>query len=242
LILNQIIIAATLEYITLASVIVPLVSYLLFCKRKQDIILRVLFFYIVYSSVNDNVLYFVVSERPSLLKLYHFLISLFTVVEFCILAWILYKLNTSRLRRIIISICATGFILFCIITYFTSLKQLSFDSLPASIEAILLLIFCIFYFYEQLTMIVSAPIYQSNSFWIVFSIMVYTSLSFFLFLQSSITPFQIIDNYWDINLVSNILKNIIFAIAFVIKSETPTNRGDMRQNELKFRITPSYKP
>jgi hypothetical protein len=49
--------------------------------------------------------------------------------------------------------------------------------------------------------------------------MCYTSLNFFLFLQSSNASVTIISKFWDINLVSNILKNIIFAIAFVINDE-----------------------
>jgi hypothetical protein len=105
-----------------------------------------------------------------------------------------------------------------------------------------LLIYCILYFYEQVTKPQISLIYTNSEFWVVFGIMVYTSLSFFLFLQAYITPLAILLGYWDINVISNILKNIIFAIAFVIKDETPTNRGDFRQNELKFRTTPSYKP
>ncbi|RYE52813.1 MAG: hypothetical protein EOP48_15670 [Sphingobacteriales bacterium] len=200
-----------------------------------------MFIYALYSAGNDYFTYFYLDGRADSSKIYHFLTSLFTVVEYLIFAGIIRYLLIGRLRRIIILITSIGFTSFCIYEYVKSLETPSFDSMPASIEAILLIIFCMFFFFEQLTKPPTSVIYKSNRFWIAMGIMVYTSLSFFLFLQSSITPSQVFDSYWDINLVSNILKNIIFAIAFVIKDETPPNSGDKRLSEIKFSTTPSYK-
>ena len=197
--------------------------------------LRVLFVYILYSSANDNSIYFYFFERPDLRRFYHFLTSVFTIIEFSIFAWILKAYVHGHIRLLLIKIISIAFIGYCIVNYFESLTTLSFDSMPASIEAILLIIFCIFFFFEQLTTPPTAVIiYRSNSFWVVIGIMVYTSLGFFLFLQSSITSMVIIDSYWDINLISNILKNIIFAIAFVITGE----KDDFGP---KQGILPSYK-
>jgi len=198
-------------------------------------VLRVLFLYTLYASANDLFTFFYLLPRPDSSEIYHFFTSLFTIVEFLLFAGILYILILGRLRRLLVIVGSIGFVIYCVAEYLNSFKTPAFDSLPASIEAILLIIFCILFFFEQLTKPPTVAIYKSNRFWIVFGIMVYTSLSFFLFLQSYITPLQVFNGYWDINLVSNILKNIIFAIAFVIKEETPLNQSN-------FRTTNLYKP
>jgi hypothetical protein len=189
--------------------------------------LRVLFIYTLYALANDLFVYFVLLPRTDSTKIYHFATSLFTVLEFLIFGGIIYFLNTGRLRRIVMLLGSIGFVFYCIWEYLESSDQPSFDSMPASIEAIMLIVFCIFFFFEELKKPPFVPVYVTNRFWIVIGIMVYTALIFFLFLQSAITPLPVFDSYWDINLIANILKNIIFAIAFVIGNENDVNQPKM---------------
>ena len=179
--------------------------------------LRVLFFYILYSSINDHIMVFAIGNTEADHKIHRFLLSLFTLIEFTFFSSIIASYLTGTLRRWIVYISMVGFSIFCVYTYLATVQN--FDSYPASVEGILLLIFCIFYFFEQISGQPTLLMYQSHKFWVVIGIMCYTSLNFFLFLQSSNASVSIISKFWDINLVSNILKNIIFAIAFVINDE-----------------------
>ncbi len=181
--------------------------------------LRVLFVYILYSSANDNLNFFYLYDAPGLEGLYRFVGSLFTVVEFLIFSWIFLRVITGRLRRSIIVFCMVTFVIFSALNYLFAPSIAHYDSLPIIIEGILVLIFCLFYFFEQISGPPTSLIYTKTDFWIVLGIMIYISLGFFLFLQASIASLSTISKFWDINLVSNILKNIIFAIAFVINDE-----------------------
>lgn len=202
-------------------------SFIFFCRKKSEATLRVLFIYILYSWINDHIIFYLLGNTDYDNQIHHFLLSLFTFVEFTIFALILSALQNGRLRKRIIHTSIILFGIFCIYTYimysfFPSDNSLAFDSYPASIENLLLIIFCIFFFYEQLSGQPTFVIYKYPRFWIVMGIMVYTSLNFFLFLESSIASVSVISEFWDINLISNILKNIIFAIAFVINDENQT--------------------
>lgn len=60
-------------------------------------------------------------------------------------------------------------------------------------------------------------VYQDPSFWFVAAFMVYLSGTLFLFIQANALEVELRRNFWKINLVANITKNILFAIAFSTK-------------------------
>lgn len=64
-------------------------------------------------------------------------------------------------------------------------------------------------------------IYQDPSFWFVIALMVYTSATLFLFIEADHLPKAMRRSVWKIAVFANIIKNILFSIAFAIKK--PTN-------------------
>jgi len=62
-----------------------------------------------------------------------------------------------------------------------------------------------------------AFITSSKKFWIIVAFFLYLSSTLFLFILAAKLSKHERDYYWNINFTFNILKNVLFAIAFVIK-------------------------
>lgn len=128
----------------------------------------------------------------------------------------LYSIIDNKIFRTIILGSSIAFTIFAIFYYFTA-KNSTFDSLPASLESILIVAFSIFYLFDQMNKPQVIFIYQEPNFWFVVGFIIYFSGTLFLFIQASNLTKEVRDNFWKINLFSNIIKNILFAIAFSTK-------------------------
>jgi hypothetical protein len=144
------------------------------------------------------------------------LLSVFTLVEYSIFSYVLYSVIINRVFRAVILISSAVFFVFCIY-YFLTVKNNTFDSLPASIESILIVAYSIFYLFDQMNKPQVIFIYQEPHFWFVVAFIIYFSGTLFLFIQASNLTQQVRDNFWKISLFSLVIKNILFAIAFSTK-------------------------
>jgi drug/metabolite transporter (DMT)-like permease len=93
------------------------------------------------------------------------------------------------------------------------------DSIPIAVSSLILITGSILYFYETIQNPEIGFIYSKPSFWVVVGIMIYFSGTFFLFLQYDNLSMQERDNFWIINIICFILKNIFFSISFILKPE-----------------------
>jgi hypothetical protein len=207
-----------LEYISTFSHLLPLFTFLFFIKRNKNFQTRVIFFYCLYAFFNDLLLQF--APTTALISI---LLSVFTVVEFTFFSIVLYTLIVNSAIKKAIVLISFLFIISCIFIYFTSSNS-PFDAIAASLEAVIIITFTIYYLYEQNNKPEITFIYLSYTFWITFAFLIYLSGTFFLFIQSSSLPEETISNFWGINLVCNILKNILFAVAFSMqKTDSKAN-------------------
>jgi hypothetical protein len=97
-------------------------------------------------------------------------------------------------------------------------NKFEFDSLPASTECILVILYSILYFYEQMNNPVESFIYSSKNFWIIVGFFVYLASTLFLFIVAAYMSIADMEKFWFINFIANISKNILFAIAFSLPS------------------------
>ena len=126
----------------------PLLVFILFYKRNRSLWVKVLFLYVIFSCLVDTVLLLLldpVSHRSAMFNL----LSVFTLVEYSVFSYVLYSVITNRMFRAIILIASAIFFVFSIY-YFLTLGNNTFDSLPASIEAILIVVYSIFYLFDQI--------------------------------------------------------------------------------------------
>jgi hypothetical protein len=207
-----------LEYISTGSGVLPLILGLLFLKRINNLTLRVIFIYIIYSLINDILILVLYDERvPLLIPL-----SLFTVIEYSLFSLYFYSLFESKSFKNFVIVASILFYSLAIVNFFFLGRSKKFDSLPATLESVLIIIYCIYYFYDQLNKPQVSFIYSTSHFWITIGIFIYLAGTFFLFVQASVLSDKERSSFWTINLISNIMKNILFSISFIIPTR-PSN-------------------
>ena len=95
------------------------------------------------------------------------------------------------------------------------------DSIPAIVEAFLLIIFFIFYFYEKIKTVYQYPLTQTISFWISVAFFMYFTGNFFFFIFiDADSPKDYPREYLLINFIVTIVKNIILCLALFAKEPT----------------------
>lgn len=183
----------------------------MFLPRNKKEGLWVIFFYIIVSFLIDIGFQIFLPK----ISLSFFLFSLFTVLEYSFFTVFIYKNYKKKVFKHGLLSVSVIFYAFCTIAYlYLNAKGYYFDSLTASIESLILIIFCIIYFYEQLNNPEVSFIYSSKKFWIVTAFLVYLSGTLFLFIYTFGLSEKEQSFYWPINLVFNTLKNLIFSLAF----------------------------
>ena len=201
----------SLDYISPFSTLLPLLVFLPFLFKKKELPLKVIFFYNAYSFIND---FTIIYRSDHGLKVSVFL-YIFTVIEYIFFSFLLYHLIKSTIVKKAILICSLLFIVFCLYNIVDKPIRV-FDSVQASIESILVLAYCIIYFYEQLNQPQISFIYTKYTFWLITGLLVYLSGTFFLYAFAVNLPDQTRINFWVINLICTILKNLFFTIAILI--------------------------
>jgi hypothetical protein len=198
------------------SSLLPVFAYFAISNNRRIWQLLVIFFYCIISLTTDRLI------GSSFVKDNHnaeyLILTIFTIIELALFSYFIVScLSMTKLRRTIIALNAC-FITFTIISYLGGAKN---DSLFASVECILVIIFCIFYFYEQLVSPTEVFLYSSYSFWVIVGFFLYLSGTLFLFIYAVSLPRNESVNFWYINGIFSLLKNICFTIAFLLKKPSP---------------------
>lgn len=181
----------------------------------------VIVIFTIYSFINDSIVLKLEASLDNNAIIYR-LLSLYTIIEFYVFSLLIFwNLKIKGLRIFIICISP----LFIIFSIFQFLNSTSYyiDSLSITIENLIIICFTIFYFYEQLVLPQQNFIYSSFRFWIILGILIYSTGTFFFFLQSD----KLTDDQWKdwslINYFCTILKIIFFSVAILMKKENSDN-------------------
>ena len=205
-----------LPKIAFYSEILPIVLYLLLLSRNKGEGLRVIFFYCCFSWLTETIIF----NRLHLHIPDYIHDSGFTILEFTFISYFAY---TSLQGKILKKIPLIGALIFypVAIIYFTR-KQEGFDSMPASVEAILIITYCILLLYEQINNPEVLFVYNTKKFWVTIAFFLYFSSTLFLFLYARNFTQSEYAKYWNINNFFEILKNILFSVSFILnKSKDP---------------------
>lgn len=194
----------------------------------KETLIWVIFFYCVYSFCNDSIILY----RSSHSLRFSIFLYVFTVLEYLFFSSILYSFLHNRLLRAFIITCSVAFVCFCIYSIiFGNFKK--FDSYQASIESILIIAYCVFFFLEEINTPRIPIIYSSYKFWFIIGALMYLAATFFLFIYASDLPDKTREQYWVLNIFGNVLKNVLFSIAFAFyKPEKSSDR--LRGTPLAF--------
>jgi hypothetical protein len=149
--------------------------------------------------------------------------GLTTFYEYSLFAFFVWTTVQNKKVKKVILITSLAFILFLIFYYSTAhFKRL--DSLPIGVESIFLLIFCSYFFYEQINNPDVLFIYNDFKFWIVTGIMIYISGSFFIYIFANQIPRTEFALYWSFTYIFLGIMNILFAIGILILGLKPTQK------------------
>lgn len=186
--------------------------------------MRVIFFYILYSTVSTAVSYYLFKIAKINAS---YINDIYTVAEYLFFSAFLYHITTlPKFKRVLILLSAI-FILFFLCDYFFLRKPQAFNSTISGVEAVMVIILCVIYFFEQIRHPTAALIYSSINFWIIISFLLYLSGTFFLFIltENMIQDRTFLRQYSIINSIFVIIKYVILAIAMTMKSNStnPTN-------------------
>lgn len=206
----------TLDFITYFSSLLPILVFLPFLLKKKELPVWVIFFYSLYSFSNDTIIIY----RSDHHLRFSIFLYIFTIIEYLLFAFILFKVIINKKVKQIIILASVLFTAFCLFNILGKHIH-QFDSVQASIESILIIAYCITYFYEQINQPQVTFIYADYKFWIVIACLIYLAGSFFLYVYAAAIPTAMRKEYWVINLFCNIIKNILFAIAIIIHVKAP---------------------
>jgi len=203
-----------LPFLSFISDSLPIIFFLLFYNRNKEKELWVVVVYSVVSLTTDGLFYNIKASK--LTEFYLF--SIFTIIEYSLFSIFFYlHYKSANFKKTLIT-CSVIFIAFEIYNLLQVQKH-QFDSLPASMESVLIIAYSILFFYEQLKTPDSNFIYSTKKFWVVIAIFLYLAATFILFISTLYMSEKERLVYWPINFIANIIKNVFICIAFALKPE-----------------------
>lgn len=201
-----------------------MVFFLCFFRRNKGEGLWIIFLSCIFSILAE-VAGFIITSRAEGYMFYVW--AGYTIVEYSLFALFFYRAFERKKIKYIVSIGTLLFYGIVFITFYEKNTK-AFDSLSASMEAILMIIYSIVFLYTQITSPEIIYLYSTKKFWIVIAIFLYFSSTLFLFLFAADFTNPQSSSYWVINNLFEMLKNIIFCISFAMKKSD--SRSDSIRN------------
>jgi len=197
--------------ISYLSGILPIIFYLLFFKRNKEGGYWVIFVYSFFSLFADTAF-----KIPSIKHYSFYVLSALTIIEYSLFSYFIFISYKEKIFKTILIVCSILFYAIAVINILSK-RSATFDSLSASLEASLLILFSIFFLYEQIKDPTIFYVYTSKRFWIIIAFLLYFSSILFLFIYAVTFTSQQHQSYWRINNIFDTLKNLLFTIAFAMK-------------------------
>lgn len=174
--------------------------------------------YCICSFVADTA-YILFRDQPDYI---FYLYSYFTIVEYTLFSIFLLQSYKEKVFKYSLLIGSLVFYAIAILNIIHKNKE-SFDSISASMEGILIIVYGIFFLYEQVKDPTVFYVYYSKKFWIVIAILLYFSSTLFLFIYATTFARPEKSIYWVINNIFDLVKNLLFAISFIMKKGKKTS-------------------
>lgn len=196
--------------------------FLLFKRNSKQRTLRVILFYILYCILNEALGYYLQRINSD-----HFFLLLYgvTLIEYSFFCYFIFLILPKKPVRRIVPFIWIGFIAFSLVDLTVINKGMGFDSIAIGIESLIIILLCIYYLFTQLRGSTNLLIYSTFDFWVVITFLIYFAGTFFLYIMtesmSSSTSFQ--NEYFIINIVFNVLKNLLLSIAMMMRLNTINN-------------------
>lgn len=223
-----------LYLISISTSLLPVLYFLVFIRMKLENRVLVFLFYTVYSFLTDSGIRYLDSIKVLSDLGYYLLLGFFTLIEFVTFAvFFYYTIQNKPIKRAVI----VSVIIFIPLTVINFLLQKDsfdhIDTVPLVFQGIFFMTLSIYYLFEQIKNPKTIFIYTTFEFWAATGILIYLSGTFFVYLLSSnLTPKQF-SNFWFINYVFNIQKNIFILLGFTFLKKQKNNPHGLK-DDLNF--------
>jgi hypothetical protein len=138
----------------------------------------------------------------------------YNIVQFSLFSLFFYlSLKEKKFKYIPIA----GAAVFYVIAIRNFTNTAGFDSFSVSLASLFFIPYCILLLYEQMRDSNIVFVYNDKKFWIIVAFFIYFSGTLFLYIYIYTLPEQQRSSYWQINNLFEILKNILFCVAFIMK-------------------------
>lgn len=197
-----------LHSISILSSLLLIIFFLFFSQRNKQKKLWVIFFYIVISFFSDLTAIVFANQFNSF-----YFYSYFTIMEYSLFSTFYFLTYRSKTSTRILLFCYVVFVIVAIYNFVHATNAV-FDSVNTTIEAIFIILLSILFFYEQLNDPEITFVYDTKDFWIVVAFLIYTSATMFVFISTEVLSESQLDVIWPISRTANIIKNVLFCLAF----------------------------
>lgn len=193
------------------SVLVPIAFYVVY-RTKQSQYIHLLGVLLVLSGVIDGISFVLIQLRINP----NYSSNTYPIILFFSLSLIYYRLFSGRYSKLLL-IAGAGFTVMVAYEIVTEGASASTSMLPV-VSSLIFIGYSILYFYRLLKDLPAQRLSSLPGFWINVSVLFYFSGTFILFLSFTYLIEKSRSNdtlmaFWSIQNISNIIRNILYAIA-----------------------------
>lgn len=203
-----------IEDISRISILLPILFFFI-NYRDREKAKWVVFYFCAFIIIHNLIYSTLVFHKINLADLFNIF---YIPLEFLFVILFFYNyLGHYFHKKLIIGISALFFLLWGYLTINT--PSISFDSIINGVESLVIIVFSLFYFYEQLRYPRSLFIYMQPAFWGVAGFFIFACGTFFVFIyrQTSWQNDEFVQQYAYIHAISGIARNVIFAAGVSVK-------------------------
>ena len=196
------------SYVSMGSILIPL-GFAMVHGKAMPVEFRPLYLTLILSFVCDVLAYLLARNGINT----HWIGNIYLATQFSLLTLVF---RTQFRKRILVDIVLFSFLIFFITNISFFQGPLVFNSVSNVVAGLVLIAFCLFYFYRLLNDLPAVHVQQLPMLWISFAVLTYYGGNFFLFLVKNYLTYGDAGSHkvmWILHNLLNVIKNILFAIA-----------------------------
>lgn len=196
-----------------------LVSLTVYFIPKSSIYLKLFPPFLLATFLVEMFALYLITIKQSNVTLFNF----FTTFEFCFYLWIISLIISNKKMKKIIRITLVIYAFTAIINILFIQKMKMFHTVTYSLGCLLIVLFCIYYFFELFRLPKSIKLQNDPAFWICSGLLFYYCCGFPLFGLINFVnglPRLVIKNFQTIVMIMNFFLYSLYTIAFLCRIRT----------------------
>jgi hypothetical protein len=191
-------------------------GFTVYFQRQIPLYLKLFPIYLLVCATVELLAPWMRKNTGSNVPLYNF----YMVFNFSFLLFVLREIIVEKLFKKVILFSIIVFVLFSLANIIYVQKPVIWNSMSYALGALLVVAYCIYYFFELFKKPISTKLTREPPFWIVCGLLFFYCCSFPLFGLNNFladAPLVLLRNLGSILILLNILLYLLFAIAFLCR-------------------------